>query len=139
MNKKWFFVVLIVSILAGCDRVEDSDSTSKKSQQLDSSVNDLDKSVDSQVSTVKVVEMIEPEVLEVAPSIEDVGELITTESSEESYAGEEFFPTDPEFSPQVKEAIEIVEGRAASPKPAPELKQEYKDVAEILESQMDGY
>ncbi len=58
---------------------------------------------------------------------------------DEGYAGEEFYPSEPDFSPQVREAIEIMEGRTSAPKPAPELKQEYKDVAEILESQMDGY
>jgi hypothetical protein len=55
------------------------------------------------------------------------------------YAGEELYPSEPEFSPHVQEVINIMDGNRPAPEPAPELKQEYKDVVDKLERQISGY
>lgn len=135
---KKILVIALTSVLFGCNESQEpskntniSDSTSPKEVKPTSEI----KVGNSDIIT-------KSEVLENSQEVDNTIEsnpLEEGDSSEEEvkYAGEEFFPQEKELSEDAKSAFDAVDGKSVTPGPAKPLKQEYLDVAETLESQID--
>ncbi len=67
-----------------------------------------------------------------------VSEVSGQDSDADVYAGEEFFASDSEFSPKVQEAIDAIEGQGNRLPEDKPLKPEYQELADVLESQIEG-
>ncbi len=108
-------------------------------------------SLDNKVDSVKASNTLEADIplkkaddVQVDPesgktsllSDSSVDEVILDDQDRERYAGEEFFESEQEFSPEVQDAIDSIEGRSSRPVEDKPLKPEYKELAEVLESQM---
>ena len=143
MNKSTYYILLIwvatLVFLTGCSSDEGSSSVSDTKVVSDKpltsnpSVENMDEIelVDGVGLDKKAFDLIDEESR--MPEV-NTDELEVTES-----ADDELYSSDSEFSPQVKKAIDIMDGVAPEPDTAPELKDEYKKVAAELEKQITNY
>lgn len=125
-------VVLTLVGLTGCSSDEEG-SVSKTALEEPSLFNVTDTIVNESEGIIKA---------EAVAADVDVDGLIEYESEDSvEYAGEEFYPSENEFTPHVQAALDQMDGVVkSSPGEMPkQLKPEYKDVAERLETQMSNY
>ncbi len=127
-------ILLSIFLLSGCAQ-ESSEGDAAKAQPSQGKTQST--KVDEEIAVIDSMVDSAPSGMNVEPVLEQ-NENLNDASTDVSYAGEEFFASEPVFSPKVQEAIDSIEGRASRPAEERPLKPEYQKLADVLESQIDG-